>query len=80
MSFGYMGKILWVDLTTRSIQIQEEEIQDNLYKKFLTGYGLGAKLIFDKLRPGVDPLSPENIFGMMSGLLTGSGAFFRDVG
>ncbi|WP_068962426.1 aldehyde ferredoxin oxidoreductase family protein [Desulfosporosinus sp. BG] len=74
MPFGYMGKILWVDLTTGNLQ--EEEIQDNLYKKFLTGYGLGVKIIFDKLQPGVDPLSQENIFGMMSGLLTGSGAFF----
>lgn len=74
MSFGYMGKILWVDLTAGSIQ--EEEIPDELYKKFLTGYGLGAKLIFDRQQPGVDPLSPDNIFGIMSGLLTGSGAFF----
>lgn len=74
MPFGYMGKILWVDLTTGIIH--EEEIQDNIYKKFLSGYGLGAKIIFDKQQPGVDPLSPENIFGMMSGLLTGSGAFF----
>ncbi|MCO1600899.1 aldehyde ferredoxin oxidoreductase family protein [Desulfosporosinus nitroreducens] len=74
MPFGYMGKILWVDLTTGFIQ--EEELQDDLIKKYLTGYGLGAKIIFDKQLPGVDPLSPENIFAIMSGLLTGSGAFF----
>ncbi|MGB7606638.1 MAG: aldehyde ferredoxin oxidoreductase family protein [Lutisporaceae bacterium] len=74
MAFGYMGKILWVDLTTGSIQ--EEEIQDDLYKKFLTGYGLGAKIIFDRQQPGVDALGPENILGIMSGLLTGSGSFF----
>jgi aldehyde:ferredoxin oxidoreductase len=74
MTFGYMGKILWVDLTVGSIE--EEEIQDEIYKKFLTGYGLGAKIIFYRQPPGVDPLSPGNIFGIMSGLLTGSGAFF----
>ncbi|MDF2521003.1 MAG: aldehyde:ferredoxin oxidoreductase [Clostridia bacterium] len=74
MPFGYMGKLLWVDLTTGSIL--EEEIDESLYKKFLTGYGLGAKLIFDRQKPGVNPLGPDNIFAIMSGLLTGSGAFF----
>ncbi|HBW36395.1 MAG TPA: aldehyde ferredoxin oxidoreductase, partial [Desulfosporosinus sp.] len=37
----------------------------------------GDTLLFEAvMQPGIDPLSPENIFGMMSGLLTGSGAFF----
>lgn len=74
MAFGYMGKILWVDLSSK--EISEEIISDEMYEKFLTGYGLGAKIIFDRQKPGVDPLGPDNILGVMSGLLTGSGALF----
>lgn len=74
MSYGYMGKILWVDLTNGTTR--EEVIDDEVYKHFLTGYGLAAKVIFDNQKPGVDPLGPENIFSVMSGLLTGSDTWF----
>lgn len=70
--FGYMGKVLWVDLTNG--KISEEIIQDEYYEKYLSGYGLASKLIFDRQKPGVDPLGPDNIFGLMSGLLTCTGA------
>jgi len=73
--YGYMGKILWVDLTAG--KITEETIPDEYYEKFLSGYGLGAKIIFDHQKPGVDPLGPDNIFGIMSGLLTGTGALMN---
>lgn len=73
--YGYMGKILWIDLTAKTIT--EETIPDEYYEKFLSGYGLGAKIIFDRQKPGVDPLGPDNIFGIMSGLLTGTGALMN---
>jgi aldehyde:ferredoxin oxidoreductase len=73
--FGYMGKILWVDLQTGAIT--EEVIPDEYYEKFLSGYGLAAKIIFDRQKPGADPLGPDNIFCIMSGLLTGTGALMN---
>ena len=73
--YGYMGKILWIDLTKG--KIKEEAISDEYYEKFLTGYGLGAKIIFDHQNPGADPLGPDNIFSIMSGLLTGTGALMN---
>lgn len=74
MGFGYMGKILWVDLTAGTLE--EEHIPDSMYERFLSGYGLAAKIIFDRQPAGVDPLGPENILGVMSGLLGGTGASF----
>ncbi len=71
---GYMGKILWVDLSKG--KLTEEEIPDEVYEKYLSGYGLAAKVIFERQKPGVDPLGPDNIFGVMSGLLTGTGSLF----
>ncbi|MFH2008899.1 MAG: aldehyde ferredoxin oxidoreductase family protein [bacterium] len=74
MSKGYMGKILWVDLTKGAFK--EEDIADDVYERFLSGYGLGAKILFDRMKPGVDPLGPDNVLGFLSGLLTGTGSFF----
>jgi aldehyde:ferredoxin oxidoreductase len=75
MPNGYMGKILWVDLNNALTNdpakiFKEEKIDDEIYQKFLGGYGLASKIIFDNQKPGVDPLSPENIFCIISGLLS----------
>ena len=74
MPNGYMGKVLWVDLTEKTWK--EQEIDESLVKQYMTGYGLAAKLIFDKTEPGIDALGPENILGFASGILTGTAAFF----
>ena len=43
-------------------------------RKYLGGYGLGSKFLFDRMRAGVDPLGPENTLGFLSGMLTGTSA------
>lgn len=69
---GYMGKILYVDLSKGEIKV--EESQENLYRDYLGGYGIGARILYDRQKPGVDPLGPENILGMVTGPLTGTAA------
>ncbi len=73
MARSYMGKILHVDLT--SGRIQEEKLPDTFYEKYLSGAGLAAKVLFDRIPKGADPLGPDNVLGIVSGLLTGTGAF-----
>lgn len=72
MKGGFAGKNLFVDLTTSTIR--EEEVSYDLVKNFIGGYGIGAKVLFDMMKPGVDPLGPDNVLGFVTGLLTGSGA------
>jgi NAD-dependent dihydropyrimidine dehydrogenase PreA subunit len=74
MKFGYMGKILKVDLSTRLIR--EEIMPDHVYEKYLSGMGLAACILYDRIPAGADPLGPENIIGFVSGLLTGTGSLF----
>ena len=74
MGKGYMGKILMVDLTSR--EIHEEIISDEVYRKYLSGAGLAAHILYNRIPPGADPLGPDNSLGFMSGLLTGTGALF----
>ncbi len=67
---GYAGKILWVDLTERKIEI--EELSGEFCRKYLGGYGFGARLLFSRQKSQVDPLGPENILGIATGPFTGT--------
>jgi aldehyde:ferredoxin oxidoreductase len=69
---GYMGKILNVDLS--SGEIVEELLAEDLCRDFIGGYGIGAKILYDRMRPGAGPLGPENILGFMTGPFTGTPA------
>jgi aldehyde:ferredoxin oxidoreductase len=69
-----MGKILVVDLSTRTIE--EETIPDAVYEKYLSGLGLAAHVLYNRIPAGADPLGPDNILGFVSGLLTGTGSLF----
>ena len=70
MAHGYMGKILWVDLSRK--EIKEEELDEKIYRDYLGGYGLGAKILWDNQKAGVDPLGPDSIFGLLTGTITGT--------
>ncbi len=69
---GYRGKILEVDLTKRTSEVRE--IPDTIYEMVLSGVGLGAWYLYENIPAGADPMGPENILGITSGLLTGTGS------
>jgi aldehyde:ferredoxin oxidoreductase len=72
MAHGFMGKMLWVDLSKK--QIKEEALDEKTGRDFLGGYGLGARVLFSRQKAGVDPLGPEAILGLVTGVLTGTDA------
>ncbi len=67
---GYHGRILEVDLNTQSTS--DLSISESFYKKFLGGATLAAALLYDRLEPGMDPLSPESPLIFSVGPFTGS--------
>ncbi len=67
-----MGRLLWVDLSERSIQ--EEPLEEEVRRNFTGGYGLGARMIYSHQKAGVDPLGPENILGILTGPCSGTPA------
>ncbi len=69
---GYMGKLLFVNLSTR--EIHEETPDDDFYKDYIGGYGIGARILYNRQNAGADPLGPDNILGLITGPLTGSPA------
>ena len=71
---GFHGKILVVNLTDQSYEI--EQLPEEVYRKYLGGYGLGAYYLYKHIPPNCNPLGPDNMLGFIPGLLTGSGAAF----
>ncbi|MCK4794100.1 MAG: aldehyde ferredoxin oxidoreductase, partial [Desulfobacteraceae bacterium] len=70
MSKGYIGKLLSVDLTKG--ELQEEVLSEELCRDFMGGYGIGARILYERMKPKVDPLGPDNLLGFMTGPLTGT--------
>lgn len=64
------GKILRINLTTQETNI--EEIDSNLYEKYLGGRGLGAYYLFSEVPPKTEALSPQNKLIFMNGPLSGT--------
>jgi aldehyde:ferredoxin oxidoreductase len=73
MERGFNGKMLNVDLNTGAISV--ETPPESLYREYIGGYGIGARMLWDRVPVGADPLGPENMLGMFPGLLTGTPLF-----
>ncbi|MFW9781750.1 MAG: aldehyde ferredoxin oxidoreductase family protein [Candidatus Heimdallarchaeota archaeon] len=57
---GYTQTRLDVDLTNG--KIEKSELSREFCRDWIGGYGFGAKVLWDELKPGIDPLSPDNVF------------------
>ncbi len=66
---GYFKKILNVDLSRG--KSKRADVSDDFALKYVGGRGWGARITWDNLRPGVDPLSPENLITICPGPLNG---------
>ena len=63
--FGWSGQILHIDLTKKKV-VKEQTAPHA--KEFIGGRGINIELLYKGIKPGIDPLSPENI------LILGTGA------
>jgi aldehyde:ferredoxin oxidoreductase len=68
--YGWMGKILRVDLTKG--KILKKQLDRKVARGFIGGRGLNTKVLFDEVPAGIDPLGPKNVICLSSGPLTGT--------
>jgi aldehyde:ferredoxin oxidoreductase len=68
---GWNGRILEIDLTAQTYRPYPLDMK--MAHQFIGGRRLGARLLWDLVGPGVDPLSPENVLIFTNGPLTGTG-------
>jgi aldehyde:ferredoxin oxidoreductase len=72
MRYAETGYNLEIDLTRGSIQ--RVETDPKLTELHLGGLGTAAKLLWDRVPPETDPLSPQNLLTFSTGLLAGTPA------
>ena len=66
---GYAGKILEVDLAKE--QVRRTPLDLDMARKFVGGRGMMNKLLWDMIKPGTDPLGPDNLLMIFTGPITG---------
>lgn len=55
---GYAGKILRIDLSNKNSR--EEPLSEEMARDFIGGAGFGITVLIDELKPGIDPLEPDD--------------------
>jgi aldehyde:ferredoxin oxidoreductase len=65
-------RVLDVELTSRETKVERVQTGDLL--TFLGGRGIAAKLLYERLAPGIDPLGADNVLVLSTGSLTGTNA------
>lgn len=63
-------KIAYIDLSTKEIRV--ESIPERLRRLYLGGRGIDMYLLYNHVAPGTDPLGPDNVLLISSGLLSGT--------
>ena len=71
---GYAGKLLFIDLTNGTID--EKPLSEEIAANYIGGYGIGARILYEIMKKGAEPLGPENVLGFVSGPLNATSAFF----
>lgn len=70
--YGWHGKLLRINLTTRTVTT--EDIDPQVCKDYIGGRGVAIRYLYDEVDPGVDPLSPGNKLIFATGPLTATTA------
>jgi aldehyde:ferredoxin oxidoreductase len=71
-SGGVVGRILWVDLASGSLN--SRPLDPNLVTRYLGGRGVAARMLWDLVPANLDPESPDNPLIFMTGTLTATPA------
>lgn len=67
---GYMGKVLKVNLS--SGRITKEPLDMEFTRKYIGGRGFNSRILYDSIKPSIDPLGPDNIVIISSGPCCGT--------
>jgi len=71
--YGYMGKILLVDLSNHTHTV--EELNPEWAKDFLGGAALGARFLYELMPASTPAFAPESVLGFVTGPTNGTRSF-----
>nr|MBA3532344.1 aldehyde ferredoxin oxidoreductase [Ardenticatenales bacterium] len=70
MPYGYHGKVLHVNLTSGTLEI--ETPPDAFYRTYMGGSALAMWYLLNEMPPGAEPLGPDNVLVFALSVLTGT--------
>ncbi|MGQ9553598.1 MAG: aldehyde ferredoxin oxidoreductase family protein [Anaerolineae bacterium] len=70
MPYGYIGRILHVNLSTGALTV--EQPSETFYRTYMGGSALNLYYILNEVPAGADPFGPENVLAVSVGVLTGA--------
>lgn len=70
MLYGYGGRILRIDLSNNRASV--EALGEDFARQYIGGRGFVARLLYDEVPPGADPLGEENRLVVAAGPLSGT--------
>lgn len=72
MGYGYTGNILRVDLTTEELTVESQD--ETFYRTYGGGSALNMYYLLKEMKAGIDPLGPDNLLCLSTGVTTGVAA------
>jgi aldehyde:ferredoxin oxidoreductase len=66
---GYVGQILYADLTDLSTRIVTKD--EYFYRTFMGGSAMASYFLLTEIQSGIDALSPDNVLVVTTSILTG---------
>ncbi len=70
MPFGYNGKVLHVDLTHGTLQVETPSA--DFYRKYMGGSAMGLYYVLKDVPSGAEALGPDNILTLFTSVTTGA--------
>ena len=67
---AHKRKIAYINLTSR--EVKTTDISESLTRDYIGGRGTGASLLYNSLKKGAEPLSPDNVIIVSAGTLAGT--------
>lgn len=72
MPYGYNGKILKVNLSTKEVEVDEQD--EYFYRTYMGGATLGAYYLLKEMGPKIDAFDPEALIVFAPSIVTGTPA------
>jgi len=69
---GYIGKMLFVDLSTGKTEVRE--LTEEMAKAYPGGAALGARILYEEMPAKTPVFAPESVIGFVCGALNGAGS------
>jgi len=72
--FGYMGKLLFIDLDTNKIEVRD--LKESDARSFIGGPALGARILYEEMPANADPLGNDSMIGFVTGPMNNTHALY----